>query len=42
LHWNRLLRVVVQPLFLKVFKNCGDVALGCLVRGLGGDGLGLD
>ena len=27
---------------LKVLKKCGDVALGDMVSGHGGDGLGLD
>ena len=41
-HWNRLLGELVESQLLKVFKNHGDMALGDMVRGHGGEGLELD
>ena len=35
-------REVVESSSLEVFKNRGDVALGDMVSGQGGDGLGLN
>jgi len=42
--WQSLPRVVVESLFLEVFKKCRDVAMREMVSGHGGDGLtvGLD
>lgn len=44
MHWHRLLREVVESLFLEELKKCADVALTNMVRELGGDALmsGLD
>jgi len=39
--WHRLPREVVGSPSLEVFKNCGDVAFGDMVRGHSGGGLGL-
>ena len=41
-HWHRLPRDVVESPSWEVFKNCGDVALGDVVSGCGGGGLGSD
>ena len=42
LQWHRLLREVVESPSLEVFKSHGGVALGDMVSGHSGDGLGLD
>ena len=36
MHWHRMPRVVVESLFLEVFKNYGDVALRDVVSGHSG------
>lgn len=35
-------RGALEPLFLEVSKNCGDVALRAVASGHGGGGLGVD
>lgn len=41
MQWHRLLRVVMGSPSLEVFRTCGDVALGDVVRGHGGLGMRL-
>ena len=42
MHWHWLPSEVVESPSLEVAKNLGDVALGDMVSGHGGVGLGLD
>jgi len=41
-HWHRLPKEVVESPLLEGLKNSGNVALRDVVRGHGGDELGLD
>jgi len=38
MHWKRLLKEVMESLFLEVFRKGADVARRDMVRGYGGDG----
>ena len=38
MHWKRLLKEVMESLFLEVFKKGADVAMRDMVSEYGGDG----